>query len=49
MTSVNIYSYYYCNYALRYHFAFVMKYWQKCLANEMLDRLKDIVSELFDS
>jgi putative transposase len=49
MSNVNIYKLYHCTYALSYHFVFVTKYRRKCLTNEMLDRLKEIVTNLCDS
>lgn len=49
MRNVNIYKLYHCTYALSYHFVFVTKNRRKCLTNEMLDRLKEIVTNLCDS
>lgn len=49
MSNVNIRKLYHCTYALSYHFVFVTKYRRKCLSGAMLDRLKEIVSNLCDS
>ena len=49
MNNVNIHKLYHCTYALSYHFVFVTKYRRKCLTSAMLDRLKEIVSNLCES
>lgn len=46
MPKVNIQKLFHCTYALSYHFVFVTKYRRKCLTTPMLERLKEIVTEL---
>lgn len=49
MPNVNIHKLFHCTYALSYHFVFVTKYRRKCLSGPMLDRLREIVSNLCES
>lgn len=46
MSEVNISKLYHCTYALSYNFVFVTKYRRRCLTEPMLERLKEIVTEL---
>ncbi|MDA8383969.1 MAG: IS200/IS605 family transposase [Betaproteobacteria bacterium] len=47
--SVHINKLHHCTFARSYHFVFVTKYRRKCLTAEMLDRLKQIVTDLCES
>ena len=38
-------SHYHCVYKLTYHFVLVTKYRKKCLSNEMLNRLEEIIKK----
>ena len=49
MQNVQPHKLFHCTYALSYHFVFVTKYRRKCLTGEMLERLREIVSNLCES
>lgn len=48
MSEVNVNKLFHCTYALSYHFVFVTKYRRRCLTEPMLDRLKEVITDLVD-